>query len=79
MSEFFVVMNSNAAPFVSDKSEQFVEAENAEVALNLAIQEYSHPCGLYSAWVYSDANAKAKGHDPLVKWNSEKAAKDWKL
>lgn len=76
MNEFYVVTNSNAAPFASDIYAEFVAAETPTEALELTIQNYSHPCGLYAAAVWKDANAKAKGEDPLLNWLSEKATKD---
>jgi len=71
--EFFVVSNSNAAPFVSDKSEYFISAESADAALEKARTEYNHPCGLYATNIYGDANAYHKGEEPLAKWRSERA------
>jgi len=71
--EFFVVANSNVAPFVSDKSEYFISAESANVALEEARAKYCHPCGLYAMSVYRDANAYHKGEEPLANWLSERA------
>jgi hypothetical protein len=76
MPEYFVKTNSFAAPFVSDRSSRFVTADTPEEAMDIVIQEYSHPCGLYSAYLYTDANAEAKDQKALVKWHSEKCAKD---
>jgi len=45
------VANSNAAPFVSDTSQRFIDAETAMEALKKGVDEYSHPAGLYSAMV----------------------------
>jgi hypothetical protein len=78
MSEFYVVTNSNAAPFVSDTSAKFVGAETPKEALDITVENYSHPCGLYAAAVWLDANSKVKGEEPLLKWLSEKAIKDIK-
>jgi hypothetical protein len=78
MTEFFVVTNSNAAPFFSDKDEQFVAAETARKAADKARLEYAHPCGLYSLMVWQDANAYHKGEKHLHEWDSPKAKKDWK-
>lgn len=73
MSEFYVVMNSNAAPILSDASYRFLEAATAEEALATAREEYNHPCGLYAVAVYADANAERKGADPLARWFCPKA------
>lgn len=68
MSEYFIVANSFAAPWFSDTSEGFVEADNPKAALEKFAAVYGHPAGLYAAVCYQDANAKAKGHKPLAKW-----------
>ena len=75
MPEYFVVANSNAAPFWSDTTKEFVEAASPEEALNAFVQTYSHPAGLFAAQVYRDANAYEKRDDPLVRWLSERAHK----
>ena len=75
MSEFFVVANSGAAPFFSDTSKQFVEADTPELALEAFKDAYSHPCGLYSAVVWQDANAYEKKAEALATYLSEKAKK----
>lgn len=71
--EFFVVANSNAAPFVSDTSDYYVEAESAELALTKAVAEYRHPCGLYAMNVYRCADSYHKGYEPMALWRSERA------
>lgn len=43
--------NSNAAPFFSDPSDGFVEAEAPMEALKKVVAEYDHPRGLFSAVV----------------------------
>ncbi len=68
MNEYFIVANSFAAPFVSDTSEKFVVATTPEEALKQYAAEYSHPAGLYAAVAYKDANAKAKGEEPVARW-----------
>lgn len=39
---------------------------------------YKHPCGLYAAALYADANAYHRGDPPLAKWlcNHEKAKRE---
>ena len=68
MPEFLICANSFAAPFVSDSSEKFVVAETPEEALELFAESYTHPCGLFAAIAFRDANAKVKGEPPLAKW-----------
>ncbi|KKK95935.1 hypothetical protein LCGC14_2667850 [marine sediment metagenome] len=75
MPEFFVYANSNAAPFVSDSSREFVEASTPKEALRVFRKNYTHPCGLFAAAVYADANAYHKQDKPLVCWLSRKAKK----
>jgi hypothetical protein len=66
--EFFVYSNSFAAPFFSDSDESFVKGKTAKEALNNYVKKYNHPCGLYAAQVYKDANAFHKGEKPLYTW-----------
>ena len=71
--EFFIIANSFAAPFFSDTSNTFQEADSAEQALDIFAKNYKHPCGLYAASCYKDANAYHKGEKPLAKWLSNEA------
>jgi hypothetical protein len=73
MAEFCVVINSNAAPFVSDQTILFRKASNAWGALDDALTAYSHPCGPYSAAVYASSDGYHKQEPPLVRWLSERA------
>ena len=73
--EFFVVANSGAAPFFSDTTKGFVGGLTAVLALEAFKEEYSHPCGLYSAGIWLDANAYEKETEPLATYLSEKAKK----
>jgi hypothetical protein len=68
MKEFFICANSFAAPFVSDESTHFVEADSAEKALEKFAAEYDHPCGLFSAQAYQNADAFHKNKKPLAQW-----------
>lgn len=68
MNEYFIVAESFAAPFVSDRSEQFVIHDTPESALSCFAETYKHPAGLYSANCYASADAYHKGEDPLVRW-----------
>lgn len=68
--EYFIIANSFAAPFFSDTSEHWVEANSPKEALEKFADEYDHPCGLYAASCYQDANAKLKGVVPLAEWLS---------
>ncbi len=49
MSEFFIVANSFAAPFISDESTHYVKARTAPLALEQFAAKYNHPAGLYAA------------------------------
>ncbi len=73
MNEYFIVANSFAAPFFSDETEKFVFGETPKDALLKFVQEYKHPSGLFSAWLYKDANAERKNEQPLAKWHSNAA------
>lgn len=73
MTEYFIVANSFAAPFISDTSKGFVEANSPEEALNKFAENYTHPCGLYAAVCYKDANAEAKRERVLARWLSTAA------
>jgi hypothetical protein len=66
--EYFIVANSFAAPFFSDDSTSFIEANSPREALESFASNYKHPCGLYAAVCYRDANAREKGEKPLAKW-----------
>ena len=66
--EYFIVANSFAAPVFSDTSEHFVVAQSPESALEQFAKDYKHPCGLYSAVCYADANAYHKCKKGLAKW-----------
>src|ERR1700722_8877548 len=53
LSEFFVVSESNAAPFFSDTGHHYVEGDGAENAMHAFVAAYKHPCGLYAANLYA--------------------------
>jgi len=71
--EYFIQANSFAAPFFSDTSTKFQEGTNPEEAMENFIKEYSHPCGLYAAALYKDANHFHKNEKPLLRWLSNQA------
>lgn len=73
MSEYYIEANSFAAPFFSDQSHAYVEADSPAAALERFAGEYRHPCGLYAAVAYSGADARNKGEDPLARWLSNQA------
>lgn len=70
MTEFFITARSFAAPFVSDTSEAYIEADTARAALEQFASGYRHPCGLYAAEAWASADAYHKGRDPLARWLS---------
>jgi hypothetical protein len=49
MTVYHYQANSNAAPFFSDPSDGFVEANTPMDALKKVVSEYTHPCGLFAA------------------------------
>lgn len=73
--EFFVMTNSNAAPFFSDTGERYVAARDAQDALAQTINTYGHPAGLYSVAVYESADAYHRHAAALATWKSERAYK----
>ena len=66
--EYFIVANSFAAPFFSDQSDHFQEAPDPVSALELFFKSYKHPCGLYAAACYENANAYHKNGKVLARW-----------
>jgi hypothetical protein len=74
---YFVHANSFAAPFVSDESTGYVEGAAPNAALQDFADNYSHPCGLFSADLYESADAYHKGEKPLARWLcNQQIAKD---
>ncbi len=73
MNEYFVVANSRAAPFFSDKSEQFVIGEDPHKTIAEFANNYSHPAGLFSARLYANADSYHKNQEPLASWYSPEA------
>ena len=73
MKEFFILTNSNAAPFVSDTGTGFVRAQTAQEAADKARKSYKHPAGLFALNVYASSDAYHKGQKPLAQWLSKRA------
>lgn len=73
MGEFFIVANSNAAPFFSDTMHAYAKGADANAALIAYLATKPHPCGMYAAVAYASADAHHKGEEPLARWLSEKA------
>jgi hypothetical protein len=75
LTEYFIVANSFAAPFVSDQSTGFASADSPAEALRRFAGAYRHPAGLYAAVAYTSAEAYHKGQKPLAQWlcNHEQA------
>lgn len=73
MREYYIEANSFAAPFFSDASHAYVEADGPAAALERFASDYSHPCGLYAAVAHSSADARNKGEAPLARWLSNQA------
>jgi hypothetical protein len=74
MPEYFVTARSFAAPFFSDTSEEYVEAQNVRQAMELFTEDYSHPGGLYAFEVWASADDFHKRKAPLDTWRSPEAA-----
>lgn len=72
--EYFYVANSNPAPFVSDTSENFIQAHDEDEAVEKVLQTYRHPSGLYSLSIWVSADDRHKDKKPLRTWLSPKAA-----
>jgi hypothetical protein len=72
MPEYFIDANSYAAPFVSDNSTKYVEADTPQEALEKFAADYKHPAGLYVAFAYESADDMHKGKYPLARWLSNK-------
>jgi hypothetical protein len=66
--EYFIRAASFAAPFVSDESTDYVEADTPEEALLAFVERYKHPMGLYSADAYASADAYYKDQPRLARW-----------
>jgi hypothetical protein len=66
--EYFVFANSFAAPFVSDSSTDFVQADAPLDALKKFVADYKHPAGLYFAALFASSDDYHKGRTPLAKW-----------
>lgn len=68
MKEYFVVANSFAAPFFSDEEEGYIKGKSPRDAMQKFVKKYSHPCGLYSAVLFTNADAFHKNKKPLCKY-----------
>ena len=68
MKEYFIYANSFAAPFFSDSSTHFVKAKSAVDALRKFAKSYKHPCGLYAAAAYDNADSYHKDGKILGRW-----------
>lgn len=71
--EFFVITDSNAAPFCSDRGERYIEAADAQEAVRLTRANYKHPVGLYALAVYASADAYHKRQPILAEWACKRA------
>lgn len=71
---FFVTARSNAAPFVSDDSAEFFEAQSddPEAAMAEFVAKYKHPMGLYAAELHASADAFHCNAKPLWVWRSQR-------
>lgn len=78
MKEYFVVTNSFAAPFVSDRGERYVMAASPEAALEQVAATYAHPCGLYAAVAYLSHKDSLQNAKPAARWicNAEIAVRE---
>jgi hypothetical protein len=76
MPEYFIVINSFAAPICSDTSYKHVEADTPDEAIQAALGQYSHPCGAYAAVCFESADAMHKRKPALARWLSDEAKKN---
>lgn len=63
-TEYFVVVNTFATPFISETYTKFIEGESPAQAL----LEYCEKVRPYSANVYWDANDYHKGKEPVARY-----------
>ncbi len=75
MKKYFIITNSHAAPFFSDADEYYVKGKDPKDAMEKAVKNYSHPCGLYAANLYLNADAYHQKKKPLVTWQCNKEIK----
>jgi hypothetical protein len=68
MKEFFVVSESFAAPWVSDRHYEYAKGNDARRVLLAYAREYSHPAGLYAADIHLSADSYHHGNKPLFRW-----------
>lgn len=73
MSEYFIHATSFAAPFFSEESTGYIEADSPTAALERFAAKYSHPAGLFAADVYASSDAYHKGQERLARWLCNKA------
>lgn len=67
-SEYFIYIQTFAAPFFSDTLTSYMEGKTPEEALTKAVKSCKHPAGVYSAVAYSSADDHHKGKNPIAKW-----------
>ena len=70
MPEYFVVSNSFAAPFVSDKQFRYATGSTPQEALESFTEHYTHRRGLYSADLYSSAKDYHQSKPPLLRYRN---------
>ncbi len=75
--EYFIRSYSFSAPFVSDEAFGYCNGVTPEDAMDKFRSNYTHPAGLYSAEVYSNADAYYKKEKPLQTWLSDRAKQVW--
>lgn len=70
MAEFFVKAQTFAAPFCSDELVRYIPGEDPVEAVEAWVESRPHPCGIYYAAVYANADDMHRGRKPLCEWKS---------
>jgi hypothetical protein len=73
MTEFFVVVKTNAAPFLSDTLAGFEDEESPEIAIVRFFDRSEHPAGFYSGAAWANENDYHKGKEPVAVVLSDRA------
>jgi len=74
-NEYFIKARTFAAPFVSETINKYIEADTPSDAMEIFLSK--HLDIIYAANVYSCADDYYKDIEPLYKYRSDKARKDY--
>jgi len=70
VKEYFVYTVSDPAPFSGDTDTEYIKASSPREALATIKKQYDHPCKLYYAAVYANADAYHKDKGILAEYKS---------